>query len=168
MHRRPRRAAGTIGAGTPETCNSPIGSWRDKVNTTHHTEELRVESPADEPLRALIGGYYEELDIKDNMNFLYKSIPSCTAARLAAYELGGPVCVANLAPAPGSFANDPSARSDTTAFGEDIDRGYNQYAFYGSVDYDIIPDTLTITAAPASIITTSTNSAPNTGPAQAA
>jgi outer membrane receptor protein involved in Fe transport len=138
--------SGTIGAGTPETCNSPLGSWHDRVNTTHHTEELRVESPSDEPVRALIGGYYEELDIKDDMNFLYKSIPSCTAAALAAYQAGGPVCVANLAPAPGSFANDPSARSDTTAFGEDIDRGYNQYAFYGSVDYDIIPDTLTITA----------------------
>jgi outer membrane receptor protein involved in Fe transport len=138
--------SGDIGAGTPERCGTPVASWHDKVDTTHHTEELRVQTPSDWPVRALIGGYYEDLDIKDDMNFLYKSIPSCTAANLAAFNAGGPICVANVAPAPGGFASDPSERSSNTAFGEDIDRGYTQYAFYGSLDYDIIPDLLTFTA----------------------
>ena len=137
-----------IGAGTgrPLTCYSPVGSWHDVVNSTHHTEELRVQTPTDEPLRGIVGIYYEDLDIKDDMNFLYKSIPSCSAANLAAYNAGGPICIANLAPAPGQFANDPSARNDSTAFGEDIDRGYEQEALYASVDYDIIPNVLTVTA----------------------
>jgi outer membrane receptor protein involved in Fe transport len=135
-----------IGAGRPEVCGSPIGSWHDSVNTTHHTEELRAETPTDWRLRGLVGFYYEDLDIKDDMNFLYKSIPSCTAANIAIYNAGGPVCIANLAPAPGSFASDPTQRNDSVAFGEDIDRGYKQYAIYGSVDFDIIPDVLTVTA----------------------
>jgi iron complex outermembrane receptor protein len=134
-----------IGAGRPEVCGSPIGSWHDTVNTTHHSEELRAETPTDWRVRGLVGFYYEDLDIKDDMNFLYKSIPSCTAANIAIYNAGGPVCIANLAPAPGSFASDPTERNDSVAFGEDIDRGYKQYAFYGSVDFDIIPDVLTVT-----------------------
>ena len=138
--------SGDIGAGTPEVCYSPLGSWHDIVASSHHTEELRAQTPNDWRLRGLVGFFYENLDIKDNMNFLYKSIPSCTASALAAFNAGGPVCVGNVAPAPGSFANDPSARGDTDAFGEDIDRGYNQYALYGSIDFDIIPQVLTVTA----------------------
>jgi iron complex outermembrane receptor protein len=139
-------ASGTnIGAGTPGNCGTAVASWHDVVNSTHHSEELRVETPTDWRIRGLAGFYYESLDIRDDMNFLYKSIPSCTAANLAIYRAGGPVCVANLAPAPGSFANDPTARGDNDAFGEDIDRGYDQYAGYASVDYDIIPDVLTVT-----------------------
>jgi outer membrane receptor protein involved in Fe transport len=138
-------SASDIGAGRPEHCYSPVGSWHDSVNSTHHSEELRVETPTEWRVRGLAGLYYEDLDIRDDMNFLYKSIPSCTAANLAIYNAGGPVCIANVAPAPGSFANDPTARSDITAFGEDIDRGYKQYAAYASVDFDIIPDVLTVT-----------------------
>jgi len=37
-------------------------------------------------------------------------------------------------------------RSDATAFGEDTRRGYDQWAAFGSIDYDIIPDILTVTA----------------------
>jgi outer membrane receptor protein involved in Fe transport len=138
-------SASDIGAGRPEVCGSPVGSWHDVVNSTHHSEELRVETPTDWRIRGLAGFYYEDFDIKDDMNFLYKSIASCTAANLAIYQAGGPICIGNIAPAPGSFANDPTARGDTTAFGEDIDRGYTQKAFYASVDFDIIPDVLTLT-----------------------
>ena len=60
-------------------------------------------------------------------------------------QAGGPPCLANVGPAPGSTANDPSIRSDTTAFGEDTQRGYDQTAFFGSVDFDMIPHVLTIT-----------------------
>ena len=42
-------------------------------------------------------------------------------------------------------ANDPGPRGDSTAFGEDTQRGYKQTAFFGSMDYDLIPKVLTIT-----------------------
>ena len=60
------------------------------------------------------------------MNFNYKTIPSCTPANLATAHAGGPICVANVRTAPGSTANDPGVRGDTTAFGEDTQRGYDQ------------------------------------------
>ena len=59
---------------------------------------------------------------------------------------GGQPCVANVRPAAGSTANDPGIRGDMTAFGEDMQRGYDQTAFFGSVDFDIIPKVLTVTA----------------------
>ena len=46
--------------------------------------------------------------------------------------------------APGSTANQPGVRGDTTAFGEDTQRGYAQTAAFASVDFDIIPGVLTI------------------------
>ena len=63
---------------------------------------------------------------------------------LAIAEAGGPVCLADVTTAPGSTANDPGVRSDSTAFGEDTQRGYDQAALFASVDFDIIPKVLTV------------------------
>jgi iron complex outermembrane receptor protein len=133
-----------LSSGAQNKCYSPLGSWHDVVNSTHHSEELRLQTPAEYRLRATAGFFYEDLDIEDNMNFNYKTIPSCTAANLAAYNAGGPICLGNIAPAKGSFANDPTARSSNDAFGEDVDRGYTQKAAFGSAEFDIIPKVLTI------------------------
>ena len=79
------------------------------------------------------------------MNFLYKSIPSCTPANLLLYQAGTQVCTGNVVPAPGYAPVDPGVRNDDVAFGEDVDRGYHQTAFFTSVDYDLIPKVLTVT-----------------------
>jgi iron complex outermembrane recepter protein len=134
-------------AGTtlPTTCYSPISSWRDTVRNTHQSHEFRLSTPDDWRARGILGAYYEDFKIFDVMNFNYKSIPSCTPGNLATADAGGAPCVANVAPAPGSTATDPSIRSDATAFGEDLQRGYKQQALFASADYDIIPKVLTIT-----------------------
>ena len=131
--------------GSP-TCYSPSAYWQDKVKNTHLTNELRLSTPADAPLRAIGGVYYEMFRIRDDMNFNYRTIPDCDASNLAAALAGGATCVADVATAPGSTATYPGVRSDTTGFGEDAQRGYDQFAAYVSGDYDIIPDVLTITA----------------------
>ena len=132
------------GTGAP-SCYSPDGYWQDTIHSTHISNEVRVSTPDDWRLRAIGGVYYEEFRIYDDMNFNYKTIPSCNPANLAAAQAGGPVCLADVRPAPGATTNDPSIRSDSTAFGEDTQRGYNQEALFGSVDYDIIPEVLTVT-----------------------
>ena len=81
------------------------------------------------------------------MNFNYMGIPSCTPENLAASLAGGVDCVQAVGPIPGFYAMDPSLRIDSnTAFGEDVYRGYKQTAFFGSVDFDIVPKVLTFTA----------------------
>jgi iron complex outermembrane receptor protein len=137
---------GTIAAAGAPTCYSPISSWQDMVNNTHQSHEIRVSTPDDWRMRGIVGAFWEDFEIKDVMNFNYKSIPTCNPNNLAIAVAGGAPCVANPGTAPGSTASDPGARGDTSAFGEDLQRGYKQTAVFGSVDFDIIPKTLTVTA----------------------
>jgi outer membrane receptor protein involved in Fe transport len=144
----------SIDKGGPAVCNSPVSNWNDTIRNTHMSHELRVSTPADWRLRAIGGAYYEQFRIYDDMNFNYKTIPSCSPAWLAGQTGtladggpgGDPVCLAHVAPIPGTTANDPNPRGDNTAFGEDTQRGYDQTAFFASLDYDVIPKTLTVTA----------------------
>ncbi|MBO9601142.1 MAG: TonB-dependent receptor [Novosphingobium sp.] len=128
------------GNGDPY-CYSPVAYWQDKVRNTHMSHEFRVTSPADKPLRVIAGAYWERFRIYDIMNFNYKSIPTCTDELIDA-DLA---CSGVVQTYPGSTANQPGLKPDNTAFGEDVQRGYDQLAFFGSVDYDILPN-LTITA----------------------
>jgi iron complex outermembrane recepter protein len=138
--------AAPIGKGVgPLTCYSPVTSWVDHVETTHQSHELRLSTPDDWRVRGLVGAFWEDFDIKDDMNFLYKTIPSCTPANLVLYQENQQACVGNVIPAPGTAAIDPTERNDNTAFGEDLERGYKQTAFFTSVDYDLIPKVLTLT-----------------------
>jgi iron complex outermembrane receptor protein len=132
--------------GSTASCYSPIGYWQDTIHSTHISNEARVSTPDNWRLRAIGGAYWEQFRIYDVMNFDYKTIPACTPTNLSGALAGGPICVADVRTAPGSTANDPGVRNDATAFGEDTQRGYDQVALFGSVDYDIIPDTLTVTA----------------------
>ena len=137
---------GLLGSG-PIRCYSPVTSWKDEVHNTHLSNEIRVSTPDTWRLRGLIGGYFESFRIDDVMNFNYRTVPSCSENNnLAAATGGGAPCFGNVETDPGTRANQPGVRSDTTGFGEDVQRGYDQQAVFGSVDFDIIPKVLTITA----------------------
>ena len=136
---------GLLGGGAP-TCFSPVSSWLDQVRNTHLSNEFRVSTPGDWRVRGIAGVYQENFRIYDNMNFNYKTVPDCSPQNLAIALGGGQPCLANVTTFPGSTANVPGERSNSTAFGEDTQRGYDQIAFFGSVDFDIIPHVLTISA----------------------
>jgi outer membrane receptor protein involved in Fe transport len=130
----------------PTTCYAPVGSWRDQVVNTHQSHEIRLTTNEDNRIRGTFGAFWEKFNIQDNMNFNYMPIPQCNAANLAISANGGPDCVEAVGPVPGYYAIDPTLRLNTnTAFGEDVERGYKQTAFFGSVDFDIIPKVLTLT-----------------------
>jgi iron complex outermembrane receptor protein len=138
-------APGTVASKGPLKCYTAATGWNDWTRNTHETHELRVSTPDDWRARGLVGGFYENFKIQDDMNFNYKSIPACDQANLAVALAGGPACVGDVGPLPGTTATHPQTRGDTTAFGEDLQRGYKQYAFFGSGDFDIIPKVLTVT-----------------------
>ena len=134
-------------AGKPLQCSTPVGNWHDSVRNVHHTQELRLSTNADYRLRGLFGLYWEKFVIYDNMNFNYLGLPQCDPANLAAAAAGGPSCLSAVGPVPGSYAWHPELRENSnTAFGEDDQRGYKQRAFVTSIDFDLIPKVLTITA----------------------
>ena len=133
--------------GKPLQCYPPLATWHDTVRNEHQSHEVRVSTNAERRLRALVGAYWEKFVIDDQMNWNYLTIPQCDPTNLATAAAGGPDCLSAVGPVPGSWAGDPSLRDNmNNAFGEDVQRGYKQLAFFASVDFDIIPKVLTVTA----------------------
>jgi len=120
-------------------CLSPSSTWREQLQNTHLTHEIRLSTPDDWRLRAIGGAFYEQLNVYDQTDWMYRTLPGCTATN----NLG---CLTNIAPPPGSTANNPNVRNDNTSFFDDVRRGYTQTALFGSVDFEILPKTLTLTA----------------------
>jgi iron complex outermembrane recepter protein len=135
----------TVAKTGPLSCYTAATNWNDWTRNTHQTHEIRISTPNDWRIRGLVGAFYENFLIQDDMNFNYKSIPACNPANLAVALTGGPACVGDVETQPGSTATHPGQRGDTTAFGEDLQRGYKQDALFTSIDFDIIPKVLTIT-----------------------
>jgi outer membrane receptor protein involved in Fe transport len=132
-----------LGNPGPAICYSPVMGWNDYFTNTHQSHEIRVSTREDFRLRGLFGAYWEDFKIKDNMNFLQKTIPSCTPQNLANAIADGTICLANVNPV--NAVLDPTTRNDNINFGEDMARGYQQRALFTSIDFDLIPKTLTIT-----------------------
>ncbi len=125
--------------GLAATCFSPSSTWNETERNTHQSHEIRLNTPDDWRLRGIVGAFWERLEIEDRLNWLYKTLPPCTASVTAG-------CLTNVAPAPGSSATDPSTRNDNVSFFNDVRRGYRQLAFFTSLDFDVIPKVLTVTA----------------------
>ena len=135
---------GTYGAAP--YCYSPTSYWTDEIRTTHQSHEFRVTTPEGKRIRAILGAYYESFKIQDNQDWDYKSIPVCDQGSSAAQiKASGAVCLGLVAPNPAATLNVAGPRGPAVAFGEDTQRGYKQYAAFGSVDFDITSN-LTVTA----------------------
>ena len=128
------------GVNTANYCYAPYSYWHDKVRNTHLTQEVRLATPENKRIRLIAGAYYEKFRIYDNMNFDYKTDPTCTNALIASKT----ACLGQVRTDPAATANQPGLEPTNTAFGEDTQRGYDQYAFFGSLDFDILPN-LTLT-----------------------
>jgi iron complex outermembrane receptor protein len=126
-----------VSSGATPFCYSPNSYWHDKTRNTHMTHEARISTPADKRIRLIAGAFYEKFRIEDNMDFAYKSVPVCTA-------VGQTGCFGLEQPNPNATTNIPGTRDPKVAFGEDTQRGYTQYAFFGTADFDILPN-LTLT-----------------------
>ena len=130
------------GFGTGSSyCYSPVAYWNDSIKNTHQSHELRIQSPDKKRFRVIAGAYWERFKVQDVMRFNYLTIPTCTNALIAA-NTG---CSGVVQTYPGATANQPGLEPAGTAFGEDTQRGYDQLAFFGSVDFDVLPN-LTLTA----------------------
>jgi outer membrane receptor protein involved in Fe transport len=128
------------------TCYSPATTWNEILRNTHQSHEIRLSTPDDWRLRAIVGAFWENLRIYDQLNWNYKTLPPCveTQAGAPSTSVG---CLTNIGPIPGSSLNNPDLiRGDNVGFFNDVKRGYTQRAFFTSLDFDIVPKVLTITA----------------------
>ena len=129
----------TTEPGTTSKCYSPSAYWQETDTATHDSQELRMSTPDEWRVRGIAGLFWEDYKIAENIDWHYKSLPACTTSA----SIG---CLTDVGPAQGAQVRDPNVRDDSTSFFDDITRGYTQKALFGSVDFDIIPKMLTITA----------------------
>jgi iron complex outermembrane receptor protein len=136
------------GKGDPNltsTCYSPSSTWRETERNEHLSNEIRVSTPDDWRIRGIVGAFYEQNKLFDQTDWLYKSVPSCTS-NTAPGTPGNSGCFSNVGTATGATTENPGVQGDNVAFFEDTQREVKQTAFFGSVDFDIIPKVLTVTA----------------------
>ncbi len=120
------------------TCYSPSATWQNTEKNTHQSHEIRLSTPDDWRIRGIAGVFYEQFIITDDTEWLYKTVPTCSAT----IDVN---CFNNIGPYPGSFTTNNSIRGDNTGFFDNFQRTIDQKAVFGSVDVDIIPKTLTLT-----------------------
>jgi outer membrane receptor protein involved in Fe transport len=131
--------------GNPATakCFTPSSIWHDQERNTHQSQELRLSTPADWRIRGIGGVFYEDYQIQEQVDWLYlTAVPYF-------HPIGPPTGYFNpsgvFVPAPVTSIN-PNIRQPDVGFFTDITRGYKQRAAFTSVDFDLIPKTLTLTA----------------------
>jgi len=126
----------------PSKCFSPSATWRSIERNTHQQHEFRLSTPDEWRLRAIAGVFWEDNKLYDQTGWNYKNVPSCTADS----GPGNTGCFSNVGTFPGTTVVNPGVQGDNTSFYQDTVRETKQTAFFASVDFDLIPKVLTLTA----------------------
>jgi outer membrane receptor protein involved in Fe transport len=127
------------------TCFSPSAIWHSAERNEHQQHEFRLSTPDGWRVRAIVGAYYEDNKLFDQTGWNYKTVPSCTSNG-AAGTPGNSGCFTNIGTAPGTTVASPGVQGDNTSFYQDQVRDTKQTALFASIDYDLIPKVLTLTA----------------------
>jgi outer membrane receptor protein involved in Fe transport len=117
-------------------CYTPSTTWRENERNSHQSHELRLSTPEDKRLRGSVGVYWEDYQILDQTQWTYVTVPICSPTGL------NNNCYLPIQPWPGSA---PYTPTPATGFFDDFQRGYKQLAEFASLDFDLIPKTLTLT-----------------------
>jgi iron complex outermembrane receptor protein len=141
-------------------CFTPSSTWHDLERNTHQSHELRLSTPADWRIRGVGGLFYEKYQIQEQVDWFYlTALPyfNPIGPPTGYYTLNGSTLLPNgnpvrfntpgamFIPAPVTSIN-PNARLPGDAFFDDITRGYTQRAAYMSMDFELLPHLLTLTA----------------------
>jgi len=149
-----------------EYCQTPSATWRDTERNTHISHEFRLSTPDDWRIRAIGGLFYENYRIGEIVDWNYLTdyagfhpigpptgyfadaagnvIQPSGAQAGRPYRFNSPGV--HFVPSGIPDVNDPNNRPPSVGFFDDIKRGYTQKAIFGSVDVDLIPKALTLTA----------------------
>jgi iron complex outermembrane receptor protein len=134
-------------------CFTPSSTWRDRERNTHQSHELRLGTPDNWRIRGVGGLFYEKYRIQDQGDWFYLTAlpyfnpigPPTTYWSVNGQPVCG--CTPGSVVVPGGVtSNNPNVRPLGDGFFNDVTRGYNQKAGYVSVDFELIPASLTLTA----------------------
>lgn len=124
------------GAAAPSgTCQEPNLFVTSDSQTQVFTHELRFSTPDTWPVRATVGGFYSDLELKERNDFNYPG-------NIDAAPFGG---FAPNFPFPGVFNTDAGPFPRSVIFRNDVRRTDEQFGLFGEAAFDIVPDLLTLT-----------------------
>jgi iron complex outermembrane receptor protein len=134
-------------------CFTPSSTRRDIERNTHQSHELRLSTPDNWRIRGVGGLFYENYTIQDQTDFFYLTAlpyfnpigPPTDYFALNGQPVVGGTPGAVLVPG-GVTSNNPNVRPPGDGFFNDVTRGHTQKAAYASVDFELIPRALTLTA----------------------
>jgi iron complex outermembrane receptor protein len=127
------------------TCFSPSATWHSVERNTHQQHEFRLNTPDEWRFRAIAGAFWEANTLYDQTVWNYKTVPTCTS-NAPAGDAGNDGCFADIGTFPGSTVQSPGIHPAPASFYQDTVRETKQTAFFASLDYDLIPKVLTVTA----------------------
>ncbi len=140
-------------------CFTPSATWHDVVRNTHQSHELRLSTPSEGRVRGVGGLFYENYQIQEKSDWsILTALPYFhpIGPPTGYYTLNGSPLLPNgtlvkawsegavFVPSPVTSIN-PDVRPLGNGFFNDITRGYTQRAAYASLDFDLMPETLTLT-----------------------
>ncbi len=112
----------------------------------HQQHELRLSTPDEWRLRGIVGAFWESNTLYDQTGWNYtrpfRPAPRTVRRTVPAIPAASP----NIGTVPGTTVVNPGVQGDNTSFYQDTLRKTKQTAFFVSVDYDLIPKVLTLTA----------------------
>jgi iron complex outermembrane receptor protein len=117
-------------AGSKGFCYSPSGYWVDQDRFTHQSHEMRLSTPDDWRMRGLVGLFYEDYRLHEQTDWFYGTSPNFVP----------------VGPPAGASNSNPNVRPLGDSFYDDVTSGYKQKAAFASVNFDILPKTLILTA----------------------
>lgn len=118
-------------AAQGQTCYAPANSYKVNDRNKRWTQEFRITTPAENRLRATLGGFYDLNKIYDVTQWNY--------------VLPAAGFIYNLAPNPLVNQEIKAGVLPGAGFVNTILRRDRQFAIYGEASFDIVPDKLTIT-----------------------
>lgn len=107
-------------------CRNPIKGFTGKQEHRRFTQEVRITTDPDKPLRIVAGVFYDDFEIETQDDYHY----------LAAVELG----FAPNAPISGSVQVNSATRPPGVTFFNDVTRTEEQIAFFTEISYDLTDD----------------------------
>lgn len=135
------------------TCQAPNLNVSSRTKTSVFTQEFRVNTPEEAPIRLNLGGFYSRLVLEELNDFNYTGSPfvrgadGVTTGFLPNYPL------TNLSAPPGATGNatdgyfsEAGPFPTGSSFRNDIRRTDRQIGLFGEASVDVVPDLLTITA----------------------
>jgi iron complex outermembrane recepter protein len=134
-------------------CFTPSSYWHETLRNTHESHELRLATPEGQRIRGVGGLFYENYTTHDQLDWYYlTAIPyfNPIGPPTDYYSLDGQVvcgCTPGATLMPGGVtSNNPNVRPPGDGFFNDITRSYRQRAAYASLDFEVVPRVLTLTA----------------------